>query len=267
MKWPSKKQETIEQLLRPLFRIFPTISVFEPQLRKIIHLPGIRGNPERTYPTTAVDSSYQGTFQDYVASIILNWQTESDQRLDVLSHALDRLGLTWKVLAKPINDTQVELHIGRLLRGRRGGARDTVSIADVGFGVSQTLPVLVALIAAEPGQLVYLEQPEIHLHPRAQIGLAEVLAEAAGRGVRVVAETHSSILLLAIQTLVAEGRLDADLIGLNWFTRDEDGITKIAKASLDESGAFGDWPEDFGSVALTIESRYLDAVDARHGKL
>jgi len=267
MKWPSKKQETIEQLLRPLFRIFPTISVFEPQLRKIIHLPGIRGNPERTYPTTAVGSSYQGTFQDYVASIILNWQTESDQRLDVLSHALDRLGLTWKVLAKPINDTQVELHIGRLLRGRRGGARDTVSIADVGFGVSQTLPVLVALIAAEPGQLVYLEQPEIHLHPRAQIGLAEVLAEAAGRGVRVVAETHSSILLLAIQTLVAEGRLDADLIGLNWFTRDEDGITKIAKASLDESGAFGDWPEDFGSVALTIESRYLDAVDARHGKL
>ena len=80
-----------------------------------------------------------------------------------------------------------------------------VSIADVGFGVSQVLPVLVALIVAEPGRLVYLEQPELHLHPRAQVALAQVLAAAAKRGVRVVAETHSSLLLLAVQTLVAEG--------------------------------------------------------------
>ena len=54
-----------------------------------------------------------------------------------------------------------------------------VNIADVGFGVSQVLPVLVALIVAEPGQLVYLEQPELHLHPRAQVALARVLADAA----------------------------------------------------------------------------------------
>ena len=51
-----------------------------------------------------------------------------------------------------------------------------VSIADVGFGVSQVLPVLVALIVAEPGRLVYLEQPELHLHPRAQVALAQVLS-------------------------------------------------------------------------------------------
>ena len=50
-----------------------------------------------------------------------------------------------------------------------------VSIADVGFGVSQVLPVLVALIVAKPGQLVYLEQPELHLHPRAQVALAQEL--------------------------------------------------------------------------------------------
>ena len=87
-----------------------------------------------------------------------------------------------------------------------------VSIADVGFGVSQVLPVLVALIVAQPGQLVYLDEPELHLHPRAQVALAQVLVDAAKRGVRVVAETHSSLLLLAVQTLVAEGSLPSELV-------------------------------------------------------
>jgi len=63
-------------------------------------------------------------------------------------------------------------------------------------------------VVAEPGQLVYIEQPEIHLHPKAQIVLAELLADAANRGVRVVAETHSALLLLAVQALVAEQKLE-----------------------------------------------------------
>ena len=62
----------------------------------------------------------------------------------------------------------LKLQVGRLLHDRTNET-DMVNIADVGFGVSQVLPVLVALIAAEPGQLVYLEQPELHLHPRAKL--------------------------------------------------------------------------------------------------
>ena len=136
-----------------------------------------------------------------------------------------------------------------------------VSIADVGFGVSQVLPILVALIVAEPGQLVYLEQPEMHLHPRAQAALARVLADAAERGVHVVAETHSSLLLLAIQTFVAEGNLPRALVKLHWFTRDDNGATTITPAELDEAGAYGNWPEDFDDVDLEAQSRYLDAAD------
>ena len=136
-----------------------------------------------------------------------------------------------------------------------------VNITDVGFGVSQVLPVLVALIVAEPGQLVYLEQPELHLHPHAQVALSQVLADAAKRGVRVVAETHSSLLLLAAQTLVAEGDLPSELVKLHWFTRSEDGVTEVASADLDEVGAYGKWSEDFADVSLNAQSRFLDAVD------
>ena len=91
--------------------------------------------------------------------------------------------------------------------------------------------------------------------------MAQVIADAAKRGVRVVAETHSSLLLLAVQTLVAEGDLSPELVKLHWFTRSENGATKINTADLDEAGAYGDWPEDFDDVDLKAQSRYLDAVD------
>ncbi|MEP0858721.1 AAA family ATPase [Trichocoleus sp. DQ-U1] len=238
-------------------------SLFESHIRKLIHVPGLRGNPERTYKTTGVGNEFPGTFEDYVASVVNHWQKNKDDRLRDLGKALETLGLTWKVDARQVNDTQVELRVGRLPRSARGGARNMVSIADVGFGISQVLPVLVALLVAEPGRLVYLEQPEIHLHPRAQAALAEVLADAAKRGVRVVLETHSALLLLAVQSLVAEGNLSPDLVKLHWFIRGEDGMTKVSSTDLDDAGAFGDWPEDFGDVSLQLENRYLNAAEAR----
>ncbi len=240
----------------------PVISLVSQALIHIIHLPGLRGNPERAYPVTAVGPTFPGTFENYAASVVANWQTEKkNDKLRELGKNFERLGLTWKVTAKPINDTQVEIHVGRLPRSAKGGAHDLVSIADVGIGISQTLPVLVALLTAEPGQLVYLEQPELHLHPRAQTAMAYALADAAKRGVRVVAETHSSLLLLGIQTLVAESQLSPDIIKLHWFRRNENGATEIESADLDEAGSFGDWPEDFAEVALQTESRYLDAAE------
>lgn len=242
------------------------VGAFESAIQRIIHVPGLRGNPERAYKTTSFGQVFQGTFENYVASIVRHWQADNDERLRHLGAALQALGLTWKVEAKAVDDTQVELRVGRLPHAIRGGARDLVNIADVGFGVSQTLPVIVALLTAEPGQLVYIEQPEIHLHPRAQQAMAQILADAANRGVRVVIETHSSLLLLAIQTLVAEGNLPPERTQLHWFTRDADGLTQVTSGQLDGSGAYGDWPEDFGAVHLEAEGRYLDAVESQeHG--
>jgi len=232
-------------------------------IRSTVHLPGLRGNPERAYKVTAVGPSFPGTFENYVASVVLHWQGMVDGRADDLCRNLATLGLTWRVEAKRADDAQVELLVGRLPGPAKEG--DLVNIADVGFGVAQVLPVLVALLAAEPGRLVYIEQPELHLHPKAQVALAGVLADAANRGVRVVAETHSALLLLELQALVARGELAPDKAILHWFTRGEDGVTKVDTAELDEAGAFGDWPEDFGTVELQAQRRYLEAAEARLG--
>jgi len=180
-----------------------------------------------------------------------------------LARKMEDLGLTSRIKADAIDDTRLEVRVGRLPKGRRGGAHDLVNIADVGFGVSQSLPVLVALIAAEPGQLVYLEQPEIHLHPKAQRRLAHALCWAAKRDVRLVVETHSALLLREVQTLVARGEMPEGDVRLHWFARDDDGATQIRTAELDESGAYGDWPEDFSETELDAERAYLDAVEQR----
>ena len=237
--------------------------VISETLRGMIHVPGLRSNPERVYPKTATGPDFPGTFENYVATIIADWQQKEDDRVKRLENMLTDLGLTWKIFAKVVNDAQIELQVGRLPKARRG-EEDLVSIADVGFGVSQVLPVLVALLVAKPGQLVYIEQPELHLHPRAQYALAKILADTAKRGVKLVVETHSALLLLQVQTLVAKRDLDPNLVKLHWFSRsDEDGTTSIESADLDENGAFGDWPEDFGDIEWKAEGAYLDAVEER----
>lgn len=235
---------------------------FTPYLLRILHIPALRGNPQRAYGITAVGANFfPGPFDPYVASIIHRWQTQKDPRLQQLNAFLQTLGLTSSVQATRINDALVELNVSRL-RTEASNA-DFVSIADVGFGVSQIMPLLVGLLAAKEGQLVYIEQPEIHLHPKAQVALATILAHAANRGVRVVAETHSALLLLGIQTLVAQQKLSPNQVALHWFERMEDGMSRVTSAELDESGAFGDWPEDFDDVTLSAQSEYMNAAERR----
>jgi hypothetical protein len=232
-------------------------------IQNVFHLPGLRGNPERSHARTGASGPFAGPFPTYAASVIADWEEKKSDKRASLAADLIQLGLTWKVVAEAVSDTEVSVRVGRLGRPRRGGALDLVSIADVGVGVSQALPLLVALHTAEPGHLVYVEEPEIHLHPRAQVALATVLARAMKRGVRIVAETHSPLLLLAVQTLVARGEMDAADVNLAWVERDEDGYTTVRQVTPERNGGFGDWPVDFADVELEAQQRFLEAATAR----
>lgn len=227
----------------------------------LIHVPGLRGNPERIYKIASSEDVYPGSFEKYVASIISNWGKlkKLEVKYAQLKEQLHDLGLASNIKTVKIDDTSVEIQISR---SNSLDQKDFVNIADVGFGVSQTLPVLVALIAAKKGQYVYIEQPELHLHPKAQFKLAIIIAKAIGRGVQVIIETHSSILIRGIQIAVVKKELDKKKVALNWFTQNiETGETEVSKATLDEFGAFGEWPEDFDDTSLNVEQLYLDAVE------
>ncbi len=267
-KWKDKKEDL--QIDRRILPLIPIVMI-QDAINKLMHVPGLRSNPQRAYPFTPVEGPrFQGPFQPYTASLIWRWQEEEDSRLKVIRENLTRLGLTKWVKAERIDDVSVNLKVGRLpvISGTASEKDivDIVDIADVGSGVSQVLPVLVALAVAEKGQTVYIEQPELHLHPRAQIAMAEILAEAAKRGVRVVIETHSALLLQGVMTLIAERKLESNKVMLHWFTRDDMGKTIIESGEPDSNGAYGDWPVDFANVELDTHGRYLDALAEKEGE-
>jgi hypothetical protein len=228
----------------------------ERDVRGIIHLPGLRSNPRRTYPAAAVGSSFRGPFTHYVAGVIAEWQRLQDGRLSRLNDDLFELGLTSNVRARPVSDVELALRVGRTLGAE---SDDLLDIADAGLGLSQALPVLVALLVAEPGQLVFVEHPELHLHPRAIRALAGPIQRAVQRGVQVMLETHSDLLLISLQELVARGVLPPEHVQLHWAQRDERGASVLHSTTLDESGAWGDMPIDFNDVHLEAMRNYLDA--------
>ena len=233
-------------------------------LTGIIYIPGLRDPTSmRTYQLMPVSEYFPGPLHLYLASIIHRWGPVSS-RLDALEQNLRTLELAGRVSARTVDDTSLEVLVGRYIPGDEHDCPHMVSLADVGLGLSQVMPVLTALQVAQPHHLVVMEQPELHLHPRGIHKLAEVIVDAVNRGVRVIMETHSELLLLGVQTMVAKDRLDPKHVSLNWFSLDEQGHSVIRQAEIGQDGSFGDWPVDFLDVEWSAQRQYLDAASS-HG--
>jgi hypothetical protein len=254
----------------PIIPIFhrPEVLRLRNKVQDILYVSGLRGSYDREFYLHGLPSTgpFPGDFEDYFPSILEAWKNDSTQtgqgyvNLHTLREALQLLELASDVQTRNLG-SQIEVRVPRTLKG---DSKDFVNVADVGLAVSQILSVLVALTLAHPNQLVYIEQPELHLHPRAQWKLAQLLAQASNRGVRLIIETHSSLLLRGILTEIAEGRVANDKVILHWFERDkETGLSAVRPAVPDPAGRVGEWPEDFSDVELKSDSQYLDAVEKK----
>ena len=124
------------------------------------------------------------------------------------------------------------------------------NIKDVGVGVSQVLPVIVAALHAEPGHIVIVEEPESHLHPRAQSVLANLIAQVSKeKSVQFIAETHSEHLFRLMQTLVASQDLKPKDSAL-YFVEREKNLASLRELEVDQVGKIKNWPESFFGDAL-----------------
>jgi AAA domain, putative AbiEii toxin, Type IV TA system/Protein of unknown function (DUF3696) len=143
---------------------------------------------------------------------------------------------------------------------RRSAQSPEVLITDVGFGVSQILPVITLCYYAPEGSTIILEQPEIHLHPRVQAGLADIFIDAAKtRNIQIILESHSEHLLRRLQRRIAEAALSADQAALYFCTTDKQGASQLQTLDLDPFGNITNWPKDFfgdefGEIAAMQEA-------------
>lgn len=124
----------------------------------------------------------------------------------------------------------------------------SVTPADVGFGISQVLPIVTEL-SARTNSVILIEQPEIHLHPALQAELGDLLIEstrASGRANQIIAETHSETLILRVQRRIREGSLASSDVIVLYVDQDNDGKCVIEELRLDADGNFMDtWPGGF----------------------
>lgn len=139
------------------------------------------------------------------------------------------------------------------------------NLKDVGVGVSQVIPVIVAALFAKPGHIVIVEEPESHLHPLAQSVLAELFVQVSReRNVQFIVETHSEHLFRRMQTLIARREIDAGKAAM-YFVEREDGTARMRPLELDELGRVKNWPERFFGDALG-ETREQTALAIQRAK-
>lgn len=137
-----------------------------------------------------------------------------------------------------------------------------VLITDVGFGVSQILPVLVLCYYVPEGSTILLEQPEIHLHPSVQAGLADVFLDAIEkRGVQIILESHSEHLLTRLQRRIAEGQISPDAAAL--YFCDREASSHVTALRLDAFGNITNWPEGFFGDELGERAAMMQAAMKR----
>lgn len=130
--------------------------------------------------------------------------------------------------------------------GSSRGTSNRYRPTNVGFGLTHCLPVIAGCLAAEPGSLLLLENPEAHLHPHGQTKLGELLAMCADDGVQIITETHSDHLLNGVRLAVKRKLIDASKISLCYFQRDvQSGDTFTSHPALGSDGSLSDWPPGF----------------------
>ena len=178
------------------------------------------------------ESFFDGTDNKYLLYYVNQW--------------LERIfpGFTAR-LSKIAEADAVSLRYAEKIRDRVGNPHRAIN---VGFGITYVLPILVALLKAQKDNMIIIENPEAHLHPRAQRIMGELLAKAALTGAQIIIETHSDHLLNVIRIAAKEKIIEANKIKMFFFMREDVGMqyhVNVYAPQLDNEGNIDIWPEGF----------------------
>lgn len=138
-----------------------------------------------------------------------------------------------------------EQDTSRIAVGESGSPRKHRA-TNVGFGISYTLPVVLLLLCSKPGDILLIENPEAHIHPKGQSKIAQLIAMAASNGIQVIIETHSDHIINGVRVAIKQQKISNNEIAINFFCRNkENGLSEIKQIFADERGELNEWPEDF----------------------
>lgn len=230
----------------------------ENMLSSLSYLGPMREHPRRSYGWSGNAPEDVGPKGEYAIAAILAAQAEGRKLnrgrqkktqgfAEFIASWLEDLGVIESFEVKPTAAGRKDYEV----RIKTRGGPTKVGLPDVGFGVSQVLPALVQSFYCPEGSTVWMEQPEIHLHPQVQAELADVFISAIRayengrpRNVQLIIETHSEHFLNRLQRRIAEGSVKPEEVAIYFATATAKGAA-IEELSVNEFGDITNWPENF----------------------
>lgn len=187
------------------------------------------------------------------------------QAWDKIRAWISKFGLREEVVPRLKRGNEYSLH----LRDRELDLK--ISIMDMGFGINQILPVITQCFYVPPREgikreeaIIFIEQPEVHLHPAMQAQVADLFIDASKMGKQLIIETHSEHIPLRFQRRIAEGDITSQDVAIFYFNKDEKG-THVKEVELDEMGRYKEkepFP-GFFEVELNDSLKHTEAISKR----
>lgn len=283
-KWPLEEPEKfyrVSDVSMARFKNAGFLTDFalatETMLGSLSYLGPLRKHPQRTYQWSGDTPEGVGQMGENAIAAILAAQNEGRMlnrgpRMSKQIFAafvagwLKDLGVIHSFVVKPVAEGRKEYEV--LVKAHARAPE--VKITDVGFGVSQVLPVLVQAFYCPPNSTVWMEQPEIHLHPQVQAELADVFISAIrsredgnARNVQLIIESHSEHFLNRLQRRIAEGDITPDDVAI-YFCKRVGSATELEPLEVNHYGDIENWPTNFfGDEMADLTARTVAAMDRK----
>ncbi len=251
---PTKGKMDVADLVDKLFRIYPALK------KELISIAPIRTKPERTYDIFTDKFSPEGDHVPLRLSQLLLQTGKIEKDKQEMINALEEFGKDSGLYSKlkvkrlrrqPSSPFQVMVNVDDSI----------VNLVDVGYGLSQCLPIILEAIIKQPNRIFLLQQPEIHLHPRAQAALGTFFAKTTEKTQNhYLIETHSDYLIDRIRQEVSEGNIDPQKVGILFFDK-VDSETIIHQMALDNNGNILGAPPSYRVFFLKEELNLLSRGD------
>lgn len=254
-------KELLQRVEESLFdRNSPLAYHYDDQLPGRPYASGpVRSHPRRTYDPTRPRPDPEG---EYIPTYLASMSQRDKEKWDFLKSALENFGqsagLFDEIAIKslgPTEGTPFQIQVRKFGGRVKGPWRNLI---DVGYGVSQVLPVLTELLHPEPAPLFLLQQPEVHLHPSAQAALGSLFCSVAGPERQLIVETHSDYLLDRVRMDVRDKKTDLKPEDVSILYFERDGLeVNIHSLRLDEMGNVLDAPPGYGQFFMDEVTRSI----------
>lgn len=220
----------------------------------------VRSKPHRTYDPSRPTRDPEG---DYVPMYLASMHFQDKERWNSLRSALESFGKTSglfnEISVKPFGQKEsgpFQVQVRGFGKAKKKGPQR--NLIDVGYGVSQVLPVITELLRRDAPPMVLLQQPEVHLHPSAQAAMGSLFCQVAGPKRQLVVETHSDHLIDRVRMDVRDGKtkLKPEDVSILYFERNDLDV-HIHSLRFDDNGNVLDAPDGYRNFFLEETRRSL----------